>query len=153
MSAGENRQGILPPTWFFVYILIIAVVHFTYPVIHLGDWPIRLIGIPLLIVGLWLNLWADGLFKRCRTTVKPYEISTALITDGPFKFTRNPMYLGMAAALLGEAFLLGSLAGFIPVAIYPVHMYLTYIAVEERALTAAFGDEFISYKSRVRRWL
>lgn len=115
--------------------------------------PYRFIGILLLGIGIWLNMWADGLFKRKNTTVKPFEKSSALILEGPFRFSRHPMYLGMVIALLGVAIILGSLITFlVPIAFF-VSMQIVFIRHEEKALEQTFGQKYLDYKKRVRSWL
>jgi protein-S-isoprenylcysteine O-methyltransferase Ste14 len=110
-------------------------------------------GLPLLLAGAVLNVWADQLFKRAGTTVKPFEPSTALIVTGPFALTRHPMYLGMALALAGVALALGSAT---PWAVLPVFAWLItrrFIIPEERKMEATFGARYLEYAVKVRRWL
>jgi len=115
--------------------------------------PYRFIGILLLGIGIWLNMWTDGLFKKKNTTVKPFEKSSALILEGPFRFSRHPMYLGMVIALLGVAIILGSLITFlVPIAFF-ITMQIVFIRHEEKALEQTFGQEYLDYKNRVRCWL
>jgi len=147
------KKKALPPTYFMSSVAATIVLHFICPIHQLITGYIRLLGIPLLGIGLWLNLWADQLFKKHSTTVKPFEASSHLILEGPFKFTRNPMYLGMIVALLGEAVILGSVAAFVvPIAFYPV-MNAVFIRREEDDMLAVFGDEFRGYMGKVRRWI
>jgi protein-S-isoprenylcysteine O-methyltransferase Ste14 len=106
-------------------------------------------------VAIWLAL--DGsamlLFRRARTSMVPIKPTTAVVTSGPYRITRNPMYLGMAFLYVGLALLLGviwSLA-LLPVVLFVVDRHV--IAREERYLEAKFGEEYREYKKRVRRWL
>lgn len=115
--------------------------------------PYKYLGIILIIIGSWLNYRADQIFKNKQTTVKPYEKSTALIREGPFKFSRHPMYLGMALILLGVAFLLGSVTALIGPIIFIILMKIIFIPVEEKMMEQTFGQEYLDYKNRVRRWL
>jgi protein-S-isoprenylcysteine O-methyltransferase Ste14 len=94
-----------------------------------------------------------GLFRHGRTTIIPFQESTALITAGPYRFTRNPMYLGMALFLLGAAFFLGSLSPFVVVAIFMVVIQTLFISREETMLAERFPAEFPGYRRKVRRWL
>jgi len=94
-----------------------------------------------------------NLFKKKSTTVKPFQETTSLIINGPFRFTRNPMYIGMVAILLGEAMLFGSLLTFIgPIAFYLIISWI-FIPFEEGSLEGTFGQEYLDYKKKVRRWL
>ncbi len=111
------------------------------------------IAVLVLGAGLVIGLLAAGLFRRAGTDVKPWRSSTALVTDGPYRWTRNPMYLGMALIYFGLAIAADSLAALLLLIPVVIIMQTQVIAREERYLEGKFGDEFHSYKSRVRRWL
>jgi protein-S-isoprenylcysteine O-methyltransferase Ste14 len=143
----------MPPTYFLIYALLGLGLHFAVPLAKFIPFPYRLIGIALLGFGGWINVWTDNLFKKRNTTVKPYEKPSSLIADGPFRISRHPMYLGMAAALLGEAIILGSLIAFLAPVAFVVTMELLFIRHEEKAMQGTFGDQYSRYKRRVRRWL
>jgi len=148
-----KQNKLLPPTYFFIFLLLTIGLHFILPLMQIIHTPYRFIGILLLGIGIWLNMWADGLFKRKNTTVKPFEKSSALILDGPFRFSRHPMYLGMVIALLGVATILGSLITFLmPIAFF-ISMQIVFIRHEEKALEQTFGQKYLDYKNRVRSWL
>ena len=148
-----NKRRLEPPTYFLIFLLLAILLHFVLPVIQIINSPYKYIGILLLGIGIWLNMWADGLFKRKNTTVKPFEKSSALILDGPFRFSRHPMYLGMVIALLGVAIILGSLITFlVPIAFF-ISMQIVFIRHEEKALEQTFGQKYLDYKKRVRSWL
>jgi protein-S-isoprenylcysteine O-methyltransferase Ste14 len=106
-------------------------------------------------VAIWLAL--DGsamlLFLRAKTSMVPMKPTAALVTSGPYRVTRNPMYLGMAFLYVGLALLLGEIwsLAFLPVVLFVVDRQV--IAREERYLEAKFGEAYREYKSRVRRWL
>ncbi|MBN1448083.1 MAG: isoprenylcysteine carboxylmethyltransferase family protein [Bacteroidetes bacterium] len=144
---------LLPPTYFMIALLLTAAAHFLFRYGDFLAFPWTLTGILPIVVGSWFNLAADQLFKKRNTTVKPFEESSVLVTDGVFRVTRNPMYVGMILILLGEALLLGSIAPFLVVLVAAVFFDRTYIVPEECQLAATFGEEFDTYRSRVRRWL
>ena len=123
------------------------------PVQQLIIYPWNTTGILPLLLGMALNLSADRAFKRNATTVKPFEISKVLITSGTFKYTRNPMYLGMVLILIGTALLLGTLSPFIIIPLFAIAMDRIFIVVEEKMLDQRFGDEWRHYKTNVRRWI
>jgi protein-S-isoprenylcysteine O-methyltransferase Ste14 len=100
-----------------------------------------------------MNLWADALFKKRNTSVKPHELPNSLEVSGPFRISRHPMYLGMAAILVGLAVLLGSLITFAVPVLFILVMELLFIPMEDRNLEQAFGAEYQAYKKRVRRWI
>jgi len=92
-------------------------------------------------------------FRKAGTTIKPHEAPSALVTSGPFAWSRNPIYVAMVAAVLGFAVALGTAA---PLVVAPAFAWIVqrrFIAVEERGLEDAFGDAYRAYKSRVRRWI
>ena len=148
-----KQSKLLPPTYFFIFLLLTIGLHFIIPIMQLIHVPYRFIGILLLGIGFWLNMWAEGLFKRKNTTVKPFEKSSALILEGPFRFSRHPMYLGMVIALLGVAIILGSLITFLVPIVFFITMQIVFIRHEEKALEQTFGQKYLDYKNRVRCWL
>jgi protein-S-isoprenylcysteine O-methyltransferase Ste14 len=100
-----------------------------------------------------LNIWADHLFKRDETTVKPYKRPTVLEDSGPFRISRHPMYLGMTSILVGAAILLGTIITFITPLLFILLVEILFLRDEEKNLEEAFGDEFLDYKMRVGRWI
>src|SRR5580658_6155236 len=107
----------------------------------------------LFAVGAVIAGWGLMIFHKARTTTVPGESSVKLVTWGPYRFTRNPMYVGLALAYLGEAALLRQI---LPVLLLPVtlaYLNLTVIAVEEAKLQEVFHDQYERYRLRVRRWV
>ena len=143
----------LPPVYLIASIVITALIHFLLPVMEFAPYPWNLIGIVPLGLGVVFNLMADAAFKRVQTTVKPFEISSALVTNGIFRISRNPMYLGMLLLLLGIAILLGSLAPLLIVIIFGVLMELVFVRTEQKMLEEKFGSEWTDYRTKVRKWL
>jgi protein-S-isoprenylcysteine O-methyltransferase Ste14 len=127
--------------------------HFAFPIRKIVAFPYSLLGIPLIIFGAGLNVWADSLFKRHRTTVKPHESPTALVTSGPFRLSRHPMYLGMLAILLWVGILLGSAVTFVFPIVFVILMEAVFIPLEERNLEEIFGERYLGYRKKVRRWI
>ena len=143
----------LPPAYFKICLLLAIGLHFIFPIRHLIHSPFRYTGIVLIGIGIWLNIWSDLLFKSSKTTVKPFENSTALVTEGPFRLSRHPMYLGMTAILLGLAVILGSLITFLVPVAFVIAMEVMFIQYEEKHMNAVFGEEYVLYRNKVRRWL
>jgi protein-S-isoprenylcysteine O-methyltransferase Ste14 len=150
---SQTRRGPLPPTYFALALVLMAGMHVALPGARLVTGPWRLAGLVPIVAGAALNLVADRAFKDRATTVKPFETSSALITDGAFRWTRNPMYLGMVLALAGLAVLAGTLSPWVVVAAFGLAMEVAFVRPEERALEATFGDAFRAYRARTRRWL
>ena len=94
-------------------------------------------------------------FKRAQTTINPLRPTNAssLVTSGVYRFTRNPMYLGLLLLLLGWSVYLSSVVALVGPVFLVLYLGRFQIAPEERALTAKFGKDYLDYTSRVRRWL
>jgi protein-S-isoprenylcysteine O-methyltransferase Ste14 len=147
------KSKIQPPGYFAVSLLLSVGLHFVLPVIRVVVSPYRYLGIVLIGFGVVLNLWTDSLFKRHKTTVKPYENPAHLEVVGPFRISRHPMYLGMVAILLGIAIALGSLVTFVLPIVFVILMETMFIPFEEKNLEEVFGREYLDYKKNVRRWI
>ena len=109
----------------------------------------------LVAVGLAFDLLGLIAFRASRTTINPLrpERSTALVTGGVYRVTRNPMYVGMALLLLAWAVYLSSLLAFAGPVVFVLYITRFQIQPEERALQAIFGEDFGRYAARIRRWL
>jgi protein-S-isoprenylcysteine O-methyltransferase Ste14 len=94
-------------------------------------------------------------FGQAKTTVNPVQVSAAssLVVTGVFAFTRNPMYLGLVFVLLGWFIYLSNIISLFVIPLFVLYMNQFQIKPEERALEAKFGQEFTTYKAKVRRWL
>lgn len=114
------------------------------------------IGIVVALAGLGLGVAGGRSFSRASTTIDPLqpEKSSSLVTDGVYRYTRNPMYLGLTLIIVGWAFVLGSLVGLIVgPGLLMAALTRLQIRPEERVLAEKFGDEYAAFRSRVRRWL
>jgi protein-S-isoprenylcysteine O-methyltransferase Ste14 len=127
--------------------------HFLIPLMKVipGFW--RSLGIIPMILGLALANSGAGEFRKAKTGFQLQTGGSALITSGVFRFSRNPMYLGMMIWLAGLAVLLGSLIAFLfPLLLFVVANFLL-IPPEEKKLQQTFGEQYTNYRQRVRRWL
>jgi protein-S-isoprenylcysteine O-methyltransferase Ste14 len=147
------KKGVLPPTYFIILLLLSIGLHFIFPIKKIIFTPCTYLGFAFIIFGGAINIWADMLLKKNKTTVKPHENPTQLITSGPFRISRNPQYLGFTAILLGVAINHGTLITFLPPIAFFVLIESMFIPFEERNLERIFGKEYLDYKIRVRRWL
>jgi protein-S-isoprenylcysteine O-methyltransferase Ste14 len=152
-AAARLMSKILPPTYFLAAIALTMVLHFLAPLGAPIPFAWRFTGLLPITAGIVLNVAADRQFKRLRTTVKPFQTSTALATDGVFRLTRNPMYLGMVLIIAGIALLEGTITPWLVVAALAVVLDRLFIAPEETMLKKTFGYAFQQYCQRVRRWL
>lgn len=114
------------------------------------------IAVAVVFAGVGVGLAMSGVltFRRAKTTVNPTTpaAASALVRTGVFRFTRNPMYLGLLLCLVAWAIFLSSVLALLIAPLFVVYMNRFQIAPEERALAALFGDSFAAYKRDVRRW-
>src|SRR4030042_3612548 len=145
-------NGKLFPTHFLlIAIVLIPALHFLWPGIVIFPAPWNFLALLPLAGGIFINLAADGAFHKAGTTVKPFSESSALVTTGMFRISRNPMYLGFVLILTAIAILLGSATPWIVVPLFALLIDRLFIAAEERMLEARFGPAWKEYKSGVRR--
>ena len=113
------------------------------------------LGIFLLLLGFFILISAVRLFRKDKTTVNPLspEQATKLVTDGIFKYSRNPMYLGMAFVLGSMAVFFNAIGGIILIALFCVYITKFQIIPEERAMRELFSQEFDRYVKETRRWI
>jgi protein-S-isoprenylcysteine O-methyltransferase Ste14 len=145
-------QRIPPPAWFAIALALIVGLHRYFPIASLIPAPWHYSGIAIASVGVFVAVWAVVLFRHAGTTIIPLQESSALITTGPYRFTRNPMYLSMALLLLGAAVFAGSLSPLIVIPAFVVIIQVLFIAREEAMLAQRFPAEFAAYSTKVRRW-
>jgi protein-S-isoprenylcysteine O-methyltransferase Ste14 len=127
--------------------------HLFFPVLPLIQDLWRALGILPIGVGVAVMLLADRQFKEAETTVQPFDPPSTLVTGGTFRFSRNPMYLGMVLVLAGMALALGTLTPFLVPPVLAWVFTRRFIIPEEAAMERAFGREYEDYRRRVRRWL
>jgi protein-S-isoprenylcysteine O-methyltransferase Ste14 len=144
-----------PPIWTMIYLGLAALASWALAWPQIG-WPPnhRVIGTIVFFAGWVLPVWAFRVFRAEGTEVDPMsETNRALVVRGPYRFTRNPMYLGLVVAAFGMAILVGSW----PMLAAPVAVLLTaqfaHIPFEEAKMRRQFGDDYDAYTGRVRRWL
>jgi len=146
-------KKIVPPIYFFCCILLAVVLHFIIPIKQITPPGLNFVGILLFLGGMGLVFWTVSFFKKHDTPLRPGEPSTTFITDGPFKFSRNPIYLGGTIALIGISIFLGSLITFVAPLFFFLTIRMRFIPYEETLMEQTFGEEYLQYKSRVRRWI
>jgi protein-S-isoprenylcysteine O-methyltransferase Ste14 len=141
----------MPPRLFLLYGAAGLALHFALPAPVL----LRLVwlGAAVAAAGAALALWGERTFAAAGATIKPFERSQVLVTSGPFRFTRNPMYLGLVAMLVGLALALGTPAPWAAAAALFATLRLRFIRNEERALATSLGEPYERYRRSVRRWL
>ena len=129
------------------------VLHFVVPIGRVISWPYSSSGLVFIALGAVVNIWAVQLLSDRNTTLEFHGTATALVTDGPYRIGRNPLYLGAVLVSLGLAVLLGSLTAFLfQVALLWILNGL-YVPREETATETRFGAPYLDYREKVRRWL
>jgi len=149
----EGRAPVLPPVYFLMAVILMVGLHFVSPVRQVIPTWARYWGVAPLLAGFALVVWAARLFDRAGTTIKPFQPSSALVVRGPYRLSRNPIYLGMVVALLGLGMMLGSLTPFAVVPVFAWAIQHRFIRPEEAMLEGTFGAAYAEYKAAVRRWL
>ena len=148
-----HASRILPPVYFLGALLLAVALHYALPLARVIPRPWHLVGVLLIAIGMILIIVPARTFKARDTAIKPFDVSSALVQDGFFSVSRNPMYLGMVLVLLGVATLLRSATPFVVSALLAVVLQTRFIRHEEQMLESTFGEDYRSYKKRVRRWL
>jgi protein-S-isoprenylcysteine O-methyltransferase Ste14 len=125
------------------------------PMAYMPDGIRLFAGIAFAIAGIATALSGVIAFRRARTTVNPLkpETSSSLVTSGIYRFTRNPMYVGLALVLLGWAVFLPSVWTLLGPLVFAFYMTRFQIVPEERTLMGLFGATYSEYQARVRRWI
>jgi protein-S-isoprenylcysteine O-methyltransferase Ste14 len=148
-----NTPKTLPPAYTLVALLAMLLLHFVLPAGRILPAPWNLLGILLLVLGIALNIQADNLFHQLGTAIKPGAESSHLVTGGPFRWSRNPMYLGLVLVLTGVAVLLGSITPFFVVPVFALLIERNFIRKEEGMLATRFGPAWQDYRQKTRRWI
>jgi protein-S-isoprenylcysteine O-methyltransferase Ste14 len=143
-----------PPVWALAYVLLAAAISGWLGWPEFPGLPIGPLGIALIVAGFVPPVWALVLFRRADTEIEPTSpVNRALVTSGPYRFTRNPMYLGLVTITLGIAVWIGAW----PMLVVPIAVFTTanwvHIPFEEAKMHRQFGPAYDDYVERVRRWV
>jgi protein-S-isoprenylcysteine O-methyltransferase Ste14 len=149
----SERTRVLPPVVLLLALVAMGLLHALAPVARPLDGGLRWAGAVPIAAGVGLVLWCAGLFRRAETTIIPFQESSSLLTAGPYAWSRNPIYAGMALTLGGVALALGSVTPWLVVPAFVGWIGHRFIRVEEAMLRERFGAEYQAYCGRVRRWL
>lgn len=150
----KTEQRFIPPPVYLLGALgAMVLLNRIFPGPKVVPAGLRRLGLVGILAGMGLGAWGAVLFRKTGTPVIPTEKPTALVNDGPYRFTRNPMYLGMAVLLGGVGILM---AGLLPLLVIPVFLGLLTSQVirrEEQTLAQSFGEAYQRYVAKVPRWL
>jgi protein-S-isoprenylcysteine O-methyltransferase Ste14 len=150
----DNPGFLLPPPLTYLLTLVLGLVldrRSHVPFLPRGV--ARTLGWPLLGGGVLLNGWFNLTMRRADTPIDPRKPVSKLITEGPFRYTRNPAYLSLTMVYAGIALLRNALLAILLLPLVLFAIQRDQIEREERYLERTFGEEYLAYKERVRRWV
>ena len=142
-----------PPTLFFLLVAAIAAVDQLFPVVSFAVPWLLWFGAGLVILGIAVSVAGKSHFQRVGTNVYTFEEPDKLVTDGLYRSSRNPMYLGLVLAGIGAALVSATLSALVLAAAFAITVRCWYIAFEENAMRRQFGDAYEAYCREVGRWL
>lgn len=148
-----NRLRIYPLLFMFLLLGLMVATTVAFPGGRLRGALLSGTGVCVAGVGVVLIAVAAGLFRRYHTTLNPHGDSTALVQNGLYRYSRNPMYLGMLLVLAGAALALGHPAVWLVPPVFLAVVARANIQREEQLLEERFGDDYRAYRQRVRRWI
>ena len=144
----------LPP---LLLVLVLAItmlaMDMALPLFRILHPPLAYLGAVLAALGILIVFISAGLFRLRKTTINPFGEPAVMVQDGFYRFSRNPMYLGMLLVLVGVGLWLGNVLALLLAPAFVVTMTRGHIVREEQLLEARFGDDYHAYRARVRRWL
>jgi protein-S-isoprenylcysteine O-methyltransferase Ste14 len=115
--------------------------------------PINFAGLALIAFGSWIRLWAGAVFYSQNANMVSFKVPPKLVTTGPWKYSRNPLYLGLIIIGLGFSILFFSYSDIILTLVGAVLLHLEVVMHEERVLSRKFGNIYLDYKAQIRRWI
>jgi protein-S-isoprenylcysteine O-methyltransferase Ste14 len=147
------KRFIYPPMWLLLGLIAIFTLNELYPLLRFTGLAAQVVGGGIIVIGLLLLVLANGLFLRAGTDAIPFRKVSTLVTHGVYRYTRNPMYLGMVAVLLGCAVTVGALSALPVPLVFAAIIQARFIVPEENMLRTLFPDQYPAYCERVRRWI
>lgn len=154
-SSEKDNPGViaLPPLIFIAFIGVGVILHNLFPM-HFIQGPLRnIVGVIFLAYSVLVSALAILQMRRAGTNIDVRKPSTTIVTDGIYRFTRNPMYLSMALLMIAISVLISNIWILILTPVFIIVIQKGVIEREERYLEGKFGVEYTSYKQRTRRWI
>jgi len=149
--SGAGRH-IHPPVWLLLHLLAAWALHTWLPVARLIEEPWTHLGLIPGVAGALIVLWCAGLFRLRGTPILPFTESTVLVTTGPYRFSRNPIYVGLTLLLVCAAVLFGTLTPWLVVPSFVLVIRQRFVLKEEALLRARFGASYEAFCARIPRW-
>ena len=150
---GANVH-IPPPLVYIGFIVLGALLQYTIaPIPFPGDAWIRIVGVIIVVAGLALIFSALATFRRTGQDPKPWTPSPELIVQGPYRWTRNPMYVGLTCILVGLGLALNNLWFLLLAAVALLVVHFIAVLPEEKYLNEKFGSSYKEYRTKVRRYI
>ena len=140
----------LPPIWAFATAILAIFLSRRFPILEMRT-PDAISWV-LIAFGFIIIIWSALYFLRLKTPIEPHHTPKVLIADGPYKVSRNPIYLGMFLGLLGVGLWTNTLIAVLVVLGFPIVIQSRFIRQEEDALRAQFGERAEAYFSATARW-
>lgn len=152
-TSDDPGVAILPPVLYGGAFLVVLLLNWIWP-LKIVRQPIAFwLGIILSVTGLIIGEWGRGTMHGAGTKISPLKPANSLVTSGPFRFSRNPLYVAITILFLGLTMLLNSWWGVILLAPVLITLHWGVVLREESYLERKFGDHYAEYRSRVRRYL
>ena len=151
-STTISTMKIHPPLLAVVLLAVTLALHFMLPEERAVGWE-QFIGLLFVAVGAGVSSYAAAIFQARETTKNPYGEPTRFVVQAPYTWTRNPMYLSFVMVLLGLAIFFESIAMLLAPAVFYAVIDRMVIPREEETMERLFGQDYVAYKDRVRRWL
>lgn len=142
-----------PPAFCVLAIIIMLLLNQFVPLGRWLDYPWKKIGIVLIVGGFCLGLGCGLFFRKLGTNPKPGAKATLVVTKGPFRFTRNPMYVSLTIILIGVAILLGTFSPLIVIPVFFLFIHYRFVLKEEILMEEWLGEAYLEYKRKTPRWL
>ena len=150
---SKPKRIIYPPIWMVIGLITIFCLNEFLPLARFTGKFGWYLGGFAIVLGLILLVHAGGMFKAANTDLIPFQNVSALVTNGVYRVTRNPMYLGMTLVLLGTAITVGVFSALFVAPLFMLIIQLRFIKPEETMLRELFGAKFDEYCRNVRRWI
>jgi len=152
-NGRTSTRQLISPVLAVICLAIMFLLSWLWPFLRILHFPFNLVGMLIGGFGLAICFAAQRQFKKVGTTLYPFKKPEKLVTGGLFRYSRNPMYLGLTIFLAGVWLLLGSLSPGMAVVAFWLIADRYYVAHEEKRLTAIFGQAYTAYQAKTPRWL